>query len=391
MNQKLYYFLFFLLNFNLYFSQNSNDISFLFDGEVRLENELEYTNSNNNSGGLSIIVKINDKEYKFLIDTGFSTSALNERFFSDLTVGNKKKIKVQDAVGVETENEIFYMNFTIGNNEFSNFAFIKVDLSKVFGNNCIKYDGIIGGNVLKKLNWKYLKSENKLFFSKNPFNYDGFNKASKVQWYGSIPAVELKINDYKFWTLVDTGFFGTIIIPVYVFLKNYKYGYYYNLIRGKGFPTITVNGKQELDLRKAEIEGLGLDDYDFSNYEVVVAKTRPMIGNGIFVENGFIFNFLNNEIAFGKSDEKSKYAVLPKLKICKSEADRSKLELCFFWKEPDNKKLKVGDQIIQIDSMDTTKLDDAQYCSILDYLNKKEGSKKITFKRGKKIFEYILN
>jgi len=390
MNKSICVFFLFILNFN--FSQTINDQEHLFNGEIKLEKTVETISTlGDTDNGLFIEININNKNYKFLIDTGASVSVLNDQIFKDID-NPGKTIKVKDLLGNEEEKDLFYLDFKIGESQWSNFAFVKFDFSKFSKNECLKYDGIIGANVLKKLNWKFVKTENKLFFSKDPFTYESFNKPVLVQWAGNIPIVELKVNDHKFLALLDTGHFGGIIFPDYSYIKEFGFGAFYNLTKGKGDPISTVAGRQKLSLKKAQIENLSLGNYNFSGYEVTVAAMKfSNIGNKIILENGFIFNFLNSEIAFGISEQKSKYAILPKIKICKSETNKNQIELCFFWKESDNKNLKLGDQIIQIDSIATTNLNDTQYCSLLDYLRHKNSSKKVTFKRGSKEFDYILN
>jgi hypothetical protein len=53
--------------------------------------------------------------------------------------------------------------------------------------------------------------------------------------------------------------------------------------------------------------------------------------------------------------------------------------------------LKLHDQVIKINEIDTINLDDNQFCNMLEYMNNKNTSKKITFKRGNKQFDYIMN
>jgi predicted aspartyl protease len=386
MNKPLFSFLFFLLSCNIYLSQTTNNLDYLFDGEIKLENTVEEISPvGNTDNGLSVEININNKNYKFLVDTGASVSVLSDQIFKDI-VNPNKKIKIKDALGNEEEKDVFYLDFKIGKNQFSNFAFLKYDFSNFFKNNCSKYDGIIGANVLKKLNWKYLKKEDKLLYSKNSFTYEGFNKPARLKWFGSVPTVELKVNDYKFLVLIDTGHYGTIVLPKIVYRNNINN--FYEMTKGIGNPISTINGSQKAELKRSSVKNLSLENYDFSEYEVIFTKIKPNIGNKIILENGFVFNFLNNEIAFGINEKKPRYAVLPKIKICKSETNKSQLELCFFWKEPYNKMLKLHDQIIKID---TTNLDDNQFCNMMEYMNNKNTSKKITFKRGNKQFDYIMN
>lgn len=390
MTKTLFFILLYLLSLNLYFSQNSNNFDYMFEGEVKLENAVELVSPIGNiDSGLFVELKINDIGYKFLVDTGASVSVLNDQVFKNIS-NPIQKIKIQDAVGNEEEKDLLFIDFRIGNNKFSNFAFVKYDLSNFYKDNfCSKFDGILGANILKKLNWKFSKVENKIFFSKNTFPYEGYNAPSKIQWFGSIPIVELTMNQNKFLAIIDTGHFGTLIIPDYVFINSYGFGTFYNLIKGRGEPITTVKGRQKLEIKKAQIQNFSLDNYDFSKYEVLLTKNvKPNIGNTILLEDGFIFNFLNNEISFGISKKEKQHAPLAKIKICKSETNKNQLELCFFWDETANKALKLKDQIIQIDDINTTNIDEKEYCTIMEYVNNNIGSKKITFKRGKKIFVY---
>lgn len=391
MNKVLFCFLFFLLFINFYRSQDINTADYVFDGEIKLESALEYIFAvGNPDSGLLVELNINNRDYKFLVDTGASVSVLDDQIFKDI-VAPQKKVKINDAVGIQDEKDLYYLNFKIGKNQFSNFAFIKYDLSKFFKNNCSKFDGILGANVLRKLNWKFVKIENKFFFSTNIFQDEGYNKPAKVQWAGSIPIVEMKINDYQFLAIIDSGHFGTLMIPNYIFIHNLGFGTFYNLIKGKGSPVSTVNGNQKLELKKGLIENLTMGNYNLSEYEVLLTtKVQPNIGNKIILENGFIFNFLTNEIAFGKNEKRSKYATLPKIKICRSETNKNQIELCFFWKEPYNKMLKLHDQIIKIDELNTLEVSENEFCILSNYLAK-EGAKKIIFKRGNKTFDYVSN
>src|SRR5690606_21144255 len=271
--------------------------------------------------GLSVVLNINNTDYTFLVDTGASVSILNNQTFkNENIVEPKEKIQIKDALGNEEQTDLYYLDFKIGKNQFSYFAFIKSDLSKLFKNNCSKIDGILGANVLKKLNWKFVREENKLFVSEKPFTYDGYNEPASVTWAGSIPLVEMKVKGSKFLTLIDTGHFGSFVFPDYIHINNFGFGTYYNSTKGIGNPVTTINGSQKMKLKKARLESLSLGNYDFSAYEVILTpKIIPNMGNEIILQNGFIFNFLIDKIAFGKNKESTKPDMLPKIKICKSE------------------------------------------------------------------------
>lgn len=115
------------------------------------------------------------------------------------------------------------------------------------------------------------------------------------------------------------------------------------------------------------------------------------MGNEIILQNGFIFNFLIDEIALGKNGDSTKGNTIPKIKICKSEKNAGQIEVCFFWDEPANKILKLKDQIISIDSINTTEIDAEQYCKVINYVQNSKKPLKLVLKRGTKQFDYILN
>src|SRR5690606_5342499 len=364
----------------------------LFHGEVRLENNIEYISpADDTVNGLSVVLNINNTDYTFLVDTGASVSVLNNQTFkNENIVEPKEKIQIKDALGNEEETDLYYLDFKIGKNQFSYFAFIKSDLSKLFKNNCSKIDGILGANVLKKLNWKLVKEENKLIVSEKPFTYEGFYDPVPVTWAGSLPMAEMKVKDKKFLALIDTGQFGSFIFPDYIYINNFGFGTYYNSTKGKGNPVTTINGSQKVKLKKARLESLSLGNYNFSTYEVMFTpKIIPNIGNEIIVRNGFIFNFLIDEIALGKNADGTTGNTIPKIKICKSEKNERKVEVCFFWDEPANKVLKLNDQIIKVDTINTTNISHSQYCELIDYVQNTKKPIELTVQRGKKQFHYI--
>lgn len=390
MKKPLFIIFLFQLIFNYCFSQNLSDTSYMFDGEVKLANSIETVSTDESiDNGLSVIIHINDRDYKFLIDTGASVSVLNSEIFKDLN-RPLKRIEIKDVVGNKEERDLFYLDFKIGKSEFSNFAFIKYDLSLFFKNNCLKYDGIIGANILKKLNWKLITTENKLFFSQTPFTYDGFTKPFVIQWAGNIPLTELKVNDHNSLAILDTGHYGSIVMPNDLYIKEFGFGTFYNLVEGKGYPVRTISGEQKVSLKKTQIKNLSIGSSDFSKYEITLADIKVAnVGNNIILPNGFIFNFLSSEVAFGISQNDLKYIKLSQIKLCKSETN--KVELCFFWKESSNKQLKLGDQLISVDEINTEFADEKKFCALMDVINKKKGPKKLVFKRGSKKFEYTLN
>jgi|GEM_PF-2146518 len=367
-------------------SQDSNrELEIILGGYVILNSELENISLVDNlENGLCVKIIIKDKEYVFLLDTASSVSIINNSY-DDIGQTNLK-ITTKDNFGNDIEKDLFVLDFKIGQNLFKDFAFVKHDLNNIKNDSCLNFDGIIGINVLKKLNWKLIKNEKTLYFSKKQFDYENYYEPSTIKWHNNlIPLVEFNTNSSSFYVAIDTGYFGSIKLSEETY--NLNFNNYKKLIKGSGFPFFSINGRIKTDLRKTRIKDLSLENgLNFSNYDIVIDNSKPLIGKKILFNNNLILNFLVSEISFDKklSLEKIENNDL-NFKICKSEQNENEIELCFFWDTDSNKNLKVGDKIIKIDAYNTQSISNIDYCDLLNYIKKRD-SISVTFQRGKKQF-----
>src|SRR5690606_41935102 len=138
----------------------------------------------------------------------------------------------------------------------------------------LNFDGILGINVLKKLNWKIIKEDNKLLFSKQPFSYVGFENPIEIKWYNYfVPLVELNFNKSNFFASLDTGFFGKIKLSEEIY--NSYFDNYKKLVKGKGQSFYSMYGKVETDVRKANIKNLSLGkSYVLQDIVVIIDRSE---------------------------------------------------------------------------------------------------------------------
>lgn len=395
MNKILFSIALFLFSLNFVFSQNdlqdsNQELKTILGGYVLLNNEqesIDFVNEVNN--GLFVKIVINDKEYIFLLDTASSVSIINDNIKE---IGKPiYKITTTDNFGNDSEKDLYLLDFKIGQNVFKDFAFIQKNLSDINYNTCLNIDGIIGINILKKLNWKIVKTEKKIFFSKKEFDYHNYYEPTTIKWFNNlIPLIEFNTKSSSFYVAIDTGYFGTIKLSE----ENYNLinDNYKKLIKGNGAPFFSIEKSIKTDLRKTFIHDLSLKNgLIFSNYEIVIDKSKPIVGQKILFNDNLILNFLTNEISFGKKINLEKIESTDlNFKICKSAKNSNEIEVCFFWNSDNNKNLKVGDRIIKVDNFNTENISHNDYCELVHYIKKREEIS-VIFQRGKKQFTNNIN
>lgn len=380
-----------------FFSQSKNNqenrvnLAFI-SGSINLKSSNESTPLvEDTKKGMFINARIDGKNYNFLVDTGFTFSAIDENLNINLeSLGIKRPIT--DNFGLQKETELYKFDFSVENNTFKDFVFLKLNLSEVSKVACVKIDGIIGINVLKKLNWKMLKNENKLFFSNIPYSYEGFSEAIPLEFSDNyFPILKMQINKKEFYAGLDTGANSGIQLSTQVYNSIFKD--YEKLSQGKGNAFYSVVDRNYVEIKKTKIKKILIGNLSIENYNVIVSQGKPILGQKILLNDDLILNFTSKELAFGnKFLSKLNSSDFNSLGLCRSLKERDKIELCFIWDDSKNfKNLKIGDFILQVDSINTTNISDVELCNLKDYLSNSKSNIKLKLQRGDKQFTQIIN
>jgi hypothetical protein len=341
--------------------------------------------------GMFIKVLIDGTDYTFLVDTGCTLSIIDENINVKMQPLEIRRT-VTDNVGLQKEAELYKLDFSVGNNIFKDFAFMKMDLSAVSKAACVKMDGIIGINVLKKLNWKLMKNENKLHFSNQPYSYAGFGKAIPIEWAGNyFPIVKMQINKKDFYVGLDSGASSGLQLSTQVY--NTIFNDYRKLPQGKGYAFYSVVDRSSVEIRKTKVKKILIGNLVLEDYNVIVTQGKPMLGQGILLNDNLILNFTKMEMAFGNQFLSKLYSSdFNSFGLCRPPKDGDKVELCFLWGDgKNNKDLKIGDRVLQVDSINTANLSDAEFCSLKEYLSSKNRGVMVKFQRGDRQFDVIMN
>lgn len=370
---------------------NRVNVAFL-SGSINLKSSNESTPLTEDAKkGMFTNVLIDGKNYIFLIDTGFTFSAVDENLNINMeSLGIKRP--VTDNFGLQKETELYKFDFSVDNNTFKDFAFLKLDLSEVSKAACVKIDGIIGINVLKKLNWKMLKNENKLYFSNQPYSYVGFGEAIPLEFAGNyFPIIKMQINNKEFYVGLDTGATSGLLLSTQIY--NSIFNDYKKLSQGKGYAFYSVVDKNSVEIRKTKVKKILIGDLVLQDYNVIVTQGKPILGQEILLNDDLILNFTTKELAFGKNiSSKLNSTDFNSFGLCRPPKDSNKVELCFLWEDNKNyKNLKIGDRILQVDSVNTTNINDAEFCSLKEYISTKKGAVKLKLQRGNKQLDVLVN
>lgn len=119
-----------------------------------------------------IKANVNGIEGLFLFDNGFTNCALNKDFSEKCNVKFTGKKTVSDANNQRiTYKDGEIQNLQIGEFNFQNATFHEIETDKFLP--CFKFDGVIGGNVINKVNWKFDFTTNQVIMQVEPFKQDG--------------------------------------------------------------------------------------------------------------------------------------------------------------------------------------------------------------------------
>lgn len=152
----------------------------------------------------------------FIFDTAAGTSVINKETYAKSNAHLLGRVDVRDGNGQLNPLEIVeYDSVYIGELRLSKLPFVVSDMTKNFG----KISGIIGANIINKLNW-YIDYDNyEITITDNPIiNKQTLISKINVGYNDNIPFATLKVGDNVIGEcLFDFGFTMGINIPKHIF------------------------------------------------------------------------------------------------------------------------------------------------------------------------------
>jgi len=246
-----------------------------------------------------IKAKVNGVDGLFLFDNGFTNCALNTEFAEKCNLKFTGKRTVNDANNQKTtfkDGEIQVL--TIGDFVFKNPTFHEINTKNFLP--CFPFDGVIGGNVIKQVNWRLNFENKKIEIQELPFVSDGIVWPITTNSNNS-SFVKFNWNEEEVDVHVDFGKQGEISFKLEQFRNNIK-GYPADLVVGITSLSATGLGKADTNYN---IPGAKLNfsvnqnkvmPFDEVSFEKGL-KREGRIGVGYFKKyNQVVLNSTKNQI-----------------------------------------------------------------------------------------------
>ena len=168
--------------------------------------------------GLMIVpVSIKGKQYNFLFDSGALT-VLDEKVYKELGLKPIGKGNITDSKGIRKKLAYTRIDeILIADIPFTKIDAVVADLHYSDVLNCIKLDGIIGGNLMRNCKW-LVDFQNKSIEFSNDEKKLGMDKSAVaipfVEHNNGTPKIDLTVNDYLIKNVTfDLGSAGSLSIP----------------------------------------------------------------------------------------------------------------------------------------------------------------------------------
>ena len=318
--------------------------------------------------GLNFIsVTIQNKKYKFLIDTGaisiVSKSIANEIGLESLAYSN-----TTDSQGVTKKVDLALLpEITIGEIKFEDYGVAIMNLEDQLS--CLDIDGIIGSNLISDAIWEVDESNQILTVTNSIKNLklQGYNQEIYFTTdKQKTPFTKLLLNNkFSSEVIIDTGYDGSILLTSD-----------FDKITKGNTSLIEVIGNSTYGIHKKEMDStsnffIRLESIKTNN----VVKERPIvhfmkngnlskIGNSFFYGYNYIIDYGNKRILMKKNNKDIKTDNYRSYGFDWNYLNGNVFITQLIKSSNAINDLKIGDQILEINGENWTKLNKRDWCRI---------------------------
>lgn len=323
-------------------------------------------------GKIILPVTINDKTYRFLLDTG-APNLFSPELLKELNITEGDSINVSDS-----NNQGQKMKFAvvpqlkIGNLIFENQAGLIYNFEEHNLLSCYKIDGFIGCNLLRNSIIK-INGTNKTIIITNKIKSLHINKKPiKMKLVGNqkSPYVELKFvgkNKEKAsdMVLVDTGMDGLYDMSKRAYTIFEKSKIFEALYSATGIGDSGLFGAGNINEQKLlEIENANLNQQIINNLMVTTTTDdNSRIGLDFLKYGDITLDFLNKKFYFESTKTIDVKEKTPKFN---ASIQNNKVVVGLVWDERLKTLMYIGDEFISVDQIDITNI------SLCDFLKLKK-------------------
>lgn len=247
---------------------------------------------------------VNGVKGKFLLDNGFSLSAMNLDFAQKAGIKFKGSgVTLNDANDQKVQSqETKVDSVKIGGHLFLKTAFYSINTFKFFP--CDSIDGVIGASIINKTNWKVLPSKQEIQICSTPFEMEG-QKIPITFSSNNSSFVEVQLNENRFKCKIDMGNTTPLQLKA-------NPSYQYKTAERIGVGSISASGLGKVDTTWVIIEKqpIMVNNQQLSLPSTILLKRKMKyqgyLGMGYLKQMNFAFNSSKKEMILGSiQDENS--------------------------------------------------------------------------------------
>jgi predicted aspartyl protease len=314
-------------------------------------------------------VQINDKTYRFLLDTG-APNLISYELYDAIQAQKIKKVEVSDANDNKDSLKIIVLeSVKIGTIEYKNTLSLVSDLKNHPVLKCYNIDGFIGSNLLKNSVLKISLTTNTIILTDNVKRLQPTSKPQKLKLIGDQRAPYITVyfqgKDKKQASeslLIDTGMDGFYDMSTRAFSILSKENIYFEEIaKSKGAAEMGLFGiAQENEHAMVSIHNMKIGNTYFK--QVIASTTEDnnsRLGLDLFLHGDGIIDFKNKKFYFEAPQEKIWNKPLPKLN---PTFINDTFVVGFVWDAELQKRVSYGDEILKINQQT---LSEMNVCEII--------------------------
>lgn len=311
-------------------------------------------------------VKIAEKEYRFLFDTGAVTS-IGEKIINELKLEPVNKINITDAEARPDSLYVYSLpEIFLGEVAFNDIPTLQMK-DEVF-NRCIGFDGVIGSNLLRNSVVRFSYPDNTIEIADNPQSFNLKQKYAQkmiVHSFQSSPFLKTVLKDRRSANvdiLFDSGMSGLYDLSLrhfYLFRDNKVFS---DIVKeSRGTQTYTFYGMApDTILYRLRIPELKIGK---SKYENVLINTTTNDDSRVgikWLEYGVVTLDYKNQNFYFEPFPEAKTDLFRKELPISLIPQGNKLLIGVVWNKSLNDIISVGDQVLSIDDINFENMDECE-------------------------------
>jgi len=368
----------------VFFSCASSDV--FNNGSAKLQKPVHRIDINFDYGVPIVKVKIKDKFYNFLLDTGAPTIVSHE-IYREFGLKHKSNLIIDDS---QNSSEKHFLTIVpkmfVDDIEFDNIDAVVMDF-EAGEFQCMKLDGILGANQMALFAWKFDLSNRWVEVSDDVKNWDLSSFSHSISFTTipqQTPIVKAKVFDKNYKFTFDTGFNGKFILeehPDDIEEESLS------LVETIGAASVGMTGQVQVSKEYFfQTHELNLGNLKV-NKPVFYTGQTSLIGNDFLRNFNFIIDWEDKEIYF-KPKSNPDFLLQSHGFSFRTVDSKTLVSLIF---NHDEQKMKLGDELISINDLNLSNLTFEQNCELFrKQISSKPDKVKVKFKRDNQLMELEL-